>query len=193
MKFCQKAFLFTRTFFDFDDKTLNFIVRDDSSVFGFNIPYEEILTARSHQTVNEAWIELVGYIGVAYAWIDWNFIDRPAGNAPSLLVIIIAVISLALSVAGRFWFRSDATFINTPLGRIVILGDDQHDRIVKEIFERRKKALRGLLGTVNPLNYPQEEIERFRWLRDENLISAEEFNSAYAEITSRQVQSESTS
>lgn len=185
MKFTQKKFAFTRASFEFGERKLDYVFKDENGVSGFSIGYENIGSEKSHRTLGELWIDFFFGMSLIYTILDYKIISNGRGM-PDWITIGMIIFTLLLGLLGKFKFKGEATVIGTSLGNIIVLSDDQSSQIIAEIFKRRKDALRRMLGTMNPLNYPQDEINKFRWLRDEEIITPTEFNTAFVEITSLQ-------
>jgi hypothetical protein len=66
--------------------------------------------------------------------------------------------------------------------KVYVIQERYHDVIVEEIKGRRIQQLRKYYGDVDPENDPENEIEKFRWLQKEGVISEEELKQKIAEI-----------
>jgi hypothetical protein len=85
-----------------------------------------------------------------------------------------AVAALSISIALRWRFRNAYTTIPTAKGKLLLLRDKQHDLVLQELESRRMKELRKL-ATIDPLNSPQAELRKFEWLKEQEVITQEEF------------------
>ena len=59
-------------------------------------------------------------------------------------------------------------------GNVFVIQDKAHDEIIDELNRRRKLQLLSWYGDVNPENDLEHEIQKFRWLADQEVISKEE-------------------
>ncbi len=174
MKFTQKRHFFVSTHFDFKDDKLEFLIKDVRQDYGFSIHYDDIDSKKSFTTLKEKWPSAFSAVAYIFFVLDVFWISKgfsPVGQG----MLATAILFMAI---GSF-FKVDATLIPTEMGNIVILPDKNHDKIVSEIFSRRRDVLKNIYGIVNPLNHPENEINRFRWLRDEDIITPSEFEAAY--------------
>ena len=78
--------------------------------------------------------------------------------------------------------KTTITSLGSDDGEIALLHDGNHDRIMAEIRERRKKQLLDWYGNINFANDPEEEIRKFHWLHSQNLISADQLQKIIAAI-----------
>jgi hypothetical protein len=101
---------------------------------------------------------------------------------------VCALIGLGLVIAQqRKWVSSRYTIFRIPnpetsVKGIKVLHDENHDRIVSEIKSRWKARLRRLFLSIDDTNDPVKESKKFDWLRDNDVISAEEYAAALAQI-----------
>ena len=74
-----------------------------------------------------------------------------------------------------YWFSATKwTVFSGENSTIYVLKDAQHDAIIAELEARRKNQLLSWYGEVNPENEIEQEINKFHWLRNHDLISEEE-------------------
>ncbi len=59
-------------------------------------------------------------------------------------------------------------------GNVFVIQDKNHDKIINEINARRKSQLLDWYGEVNPENELEQEIGKFKWLVEQEVISKEE-------------------
>lgn len=174
MKFIQKRHFFVSTHFDFKAEKLEFLIKDVHQDHGFSIRYDDIDNKKSFTTLKEKWPSVFSAIAYIFFVLDVFWISKgfsPIGQG----ILATAIFFMAI---GSF-LKADATLIPTEMGNIVILPDKNHDKIVSEIFSRRRDVLKGIYGIINPLNHPENEISKFRWLMDEDIITRSEFEAAY--------------
>lgn len=168
----------TKTAFEFRPTALRYSVEDAGGQGTFSVPYEEIPSEAGELTERNAWFR-----NVAYLWM------------------LIGVVSIVLHVSehgelgGGFWlliggityavyrFKTVTyTVYDTRYGRVFVIRDKHHDRIVAELGERRAGALRSRFATVDAGNEPEDEVRKFEWLREEGAISDAEFEDYVRQI-----------
>lgn len=66
------------------------------------------------------------------------------------------------------------TYLGSDDGEIAIFHDKNHDLIMAEIRERRKRQLLDWYGNINFANDPEDEIRKFHWLHSQDLINADQ-------------------
>ena len=74
------------------------------------------------------------------------------------------------------------TIVDAEKGRIFIIQDAQHSKILDEISIRRNKQWKLWYGSVNYENDPQSELIKFKWLLDKNVISEDEFKTVKLDL-----------
>ena len=58
---------------------------------------------------------------------------------------------------------------------MLVLRDRRHDEVLKALESRRVRELQKL-AVINPLNTTNIEMQKFTWLKDEGVITEQEFN-----------------
>jgi len=51
-----------------------------------------------------------------------------------------------------------------------------------EIYKRRKAEILRIYGEVDTLNHPELELKKFLWLKEEGVVSEQEFEDARMKI-----------
>jgi hypothetical protein len=142
---------------------------------GFNVKYELLPKPFDYRTFRPADIFvifplfLVASLTLFEAATTW-------GNAYSLLGVMLScgLTFCGISYGLRRLLKKEYTALATTAGTILIAKDDQHDLILAELQGRRAAALKNF-AVVNPLVLPWSEIKKFKWLRDEAIISDHDF------------------
>ena len=98
-------------------------------------------------------------------------------------MFILAIIFCGIGYGLRRLLKRDYTFLGTPAGSLLIVKDGKHDRIVKELQTRRVAALTEA-AVVNPLEPAWMQIKKFKWLKDEGIISDDSFKAYREQILS---------
>lgn len=84
------------------------------------------------------------------------------------------VVGLSALLRRRPYFRRLYTSLPSRNGKLLLLRNADHDKILHELETRRLRALRKF-AMVDALNAPQAELKRLRWLKEEGAITEEEF------------------
>ncbi len=62
-----------------------------------------------------------------------------------------------------------------------MIQDREHDRIVDEINRRRKDQLLALYGELDMRNTLEDEIAKFSWLHEQDVLSKDELEGRLAQ------------
>ncbi|MEX2963464.1 hypothetical protein [Microbulbifer sp. TYP-18] len=66
------------------------------------------------------------------------------------------------------------TIFKSKEGNIFVIQDKFHDKILNEILLRRKAQMLQWYGEVNTENELEKEIEKFKWLGEQEVLSEAE-------------------
>lgn len=148
---------------------------------GFNAKYETLPNAFDYRTFRPKsmfmrivllimWIFIVSHL-VTDDRSDFTFIG---------FILVFGAVCAALGYGFKFLFKKEYTVLATATGNLLIVKDRQHDRIITELQARRMSALKKFV-VVDKLQDPWKEIKKFKWLRDQSVISPQEFD-MYADL-----------
>jgi len=177
--------------FDFGAETISHRMEDATGSIEFTVDYDDVefghttLKEKSTQLKWFAWIGLVGGTVALILWIGLLIF------APDREVSIpIAVILLPVSIGMMLRARANAnayTVLETPRGKLFVLKDDQHDRVIEEIETRRRAQYRVRHMDVNLESDPQQELRRHKTLHDLGVITDEELQQAETALADESV------
>ena len=171
MDISQKKFS-NKTKFEFEDESLKFTVKDKSGSQSFTVDYGSIPKDSGELEERNLWYRNVGGIWVllgAFFIVSRYFETGEFRNSIWLVIGLICLIT--------YWVAKTAyTVIDTEKGRLYIIKNKQHDEIISEIDARRKGQWLSWYGSLNLENNPEREINKFKWLLNEEVITKEEFN-----------------
>ncbi len=68
-------------------------------------------------------------------------------------------------------------------GNVFVIQDGKHDEIIEELNKRRKAQLLNWYGEVNPENEIKNEIGKFKWLAEQDVMTKEESERKIAQVT----------
>jgi hypothetical protein len=143
---------------------------------GFNVKYESLPADFDFQTFRPRNAYILHSVTFVAAVLPIVLL-RYRGNAlPVIGIALLVGIILAFVGSAIHWlYANDYTTLRTHNGDILIVEDAQHDRIISELRARRLAALKKT-AVVNRLQNPWYEVKRFKFLRDEGIISENDFN-----------------
>lgn len=178
MEFVQKKGSIKHTF-TLEDDTFNFAYKEKSGSGDTDFNYGDLPQKSSTQIQENEWLRNVGYlwcaIGVGSSIFDSYFQETLKINSFWMLIGSVCVL-LAFFTKVRF------TVFQTERGNIFVIKDKKHDLLIDELQVRRKKQMLSWYGDVNPDNERENEIDKFRWLVKQNVMSDEEAKIKIAEV-----------
>lgn len=80
----------------------------------------------------------------------------------------------AACIAWAYFSKIKYSVFQTERGNILVIQDKNHDRIVSKLKSRRKSQLLSWYGDINPENDLQQEIAKFKWLKEQKIISEQD-------------------
>lgn len=163
---------FNRCRYTFEDERFTCAMGDGHSSCTFAVNYADLPMDSMAMEERQPWLRHAAMLCALFATILLGvgfFIE-----VPEFLAITLALTGLICSVAHRF-FVTRFTAMKTDAGLITIICDDQHDDILKEMMERRRKQLLLWYGEIDYTNDPGEEIRKFHWLKSQGVIGEDEF------------------
>jgi hypothetical protein len=186
MRITQK-FSYLQTSFDFGDDELTYSFTDSRRKVGTSIRYskisEQILYVKAKRwaflyvPVFCAGVYLILGIYSLLVVKDVLFLYE----APILLTVfplMFMLYRLSNKPIGTFIIRTHSA-TNLP---IQILDDKKHSAILNEIEKRRKEQIRQEFAQVD-FNKPYyEELKKFNWLKEQEIISEQEYQQARQKI-----------
>ena len=178
MHFVQRAFIYNKAEFRFQEKNLDVVIDDGRLKIGFSAPYHEISAKRSMRSFSEkAFIYSALATLLALAAVYASTLGDIM-NTDSPLFMCLAAVGAILLVVSKY-VKFEATQIPVASGNtILIFHDDKLPVIVNEIMKRRKSEILRLYGEVDVLNDPKLELKKFSWLKEEGILSQESFEEA---------------
>ena len=166
----QKRFS-NRTSFTFAEDSLQYTVKDGTGRRTFSVEYAGISTDTGEIEERNDWYRNVGFfwvlIGVFLSYSRFN----ETGEIRISIWLTLGVICFAL----YGFLKTTFTTLDSEKGRIFIIQDSKHDEIKDEIDSRRKNQWFRWYGTVDYDNEPQNEIGKFQWLLDRDVITEDQF------------------
>ncbi|MEZ5690194.1 MAG: hypothetical protein R3D71_00830 [Rickettsiales bacterium] len=185
--FFQKKFPFVKIEHGFGAKYFHYSVGDEYAKTGFSIPYVEVPDENHVESFHRTYTSFMSAsiaVAVAAAYYGSKYLDKPVGIDKMDIGFLWFFMSIAIIIyiIGLFFGRYDATIIPTNMGDIVVVHDNSHQSIISEIYKRKKEEIIRIYGEVDSLNHPEDEMNKFLWLKDNNFISTQEFEKARTAI-----------
>jgi hypothetical protein len=174
--------------YDFGETALDYTLIDRSGQFQCIVQYESIDLKNYHtfrapsDIIFTAVLLLAGAIFIALAMLSLEReVQSFAGISGS------AFISVAVGQACRRGVKQ--TLFKAGQRQIKVLDGKNHHAIVNEIKRRSKERIRTLYANVDLSNDPNKEAQKFRWLRENEIIDEHEYNAALSRIAAAQAAS----
>ena len=180
MEIVQKRYS-TRVSFAFGDSELRYVVKDAGGSHTFSLPYASIPGDLDEIVERNAWFRNAGIFWVALGVLQVALTWQQGRGLRGSLWLSLGVACLVAYVLRKTTY----SIITTPKGRILVIRDRLHDRVMSEIVERRRGQWRDWYATVDLANDPAREIAKFDWLKEREAITDAEHHLAVAEIESR--------
>jgi hypothetical protein len=168
-----------QTTFEFGEDKLKYSIKDASGKKTFSTDYGAISDEDYDELeVKNEWFRNVGILWMLIGAFQIGSRFMESGKFSGSMWLTLGIICL---ITYRFKTTS-YTIVDAEKGRIFIIKDAQHSKILDEISTRRKKQWKIWYGSVNYENDPQSELNKFQWLLDKKAISEDEFKTVKLEI-----------
>jgi hypothetical protein len=168
-----------QTIFEFGEDKLKYSLKGTSGKKIFSTDYGAISDEDfdEFEEKNE-WFRNVGILWVLIGVFQIANRLMESGSFSGSMWLTLGIICL---ITYRYKTTS-YTIVDAETGRIFIIKDAQHSKILDEISSRRKKQWKIWYGSVNYENDSQNELNKFQWLLDKKVISEDEFKTVKLEI-----------
>ncbi len=168
----------------FGDGELIHTYKTKNSEQAVTVPYGEITKNVRTYTEENEWLRNVGIL-----WLALGFFTEILPMFVQKHELSLPFWSLAGAACYLVYLRSRARFteINANRFNIQILKDDpQHDVILKEVFARRAAHIMNSWGKLDLDEDPEYEIEKYRELVKDEVITVAEGEAFIARIRAHQ-------
>jgi hypothetical protein len=175
--FFRQRSLSTKLEFKFHPDYVEFYVAGlRGNLTGFNLKYETLPNAFDYRTHRPKDQFVTFPLTIVAAATLYELAIHPRDTASSIIgfMAVFGAVLCAVGYGLRGLLKKEYTVLVTPAGRLLIAKDRKHDAIVKELASRRTAALRRA-AVVDPQAPPWLEIKKFKWLRDEGIISEDDY------------------
>ncbi|MEZ8223378.1 hypothetical protein AB6C43_04975 [Vibrio splendidus] len=157
--------------FTFKDDHFNFAYEDKSGSGDTDMSYADFPQKSSIQIEQNEWLRNVGYLWCALGVFQLGYALYSdvslSGKGFWIMVGLVCVVWAHLSKVKYSVFSSER-------GHVFVIHDKNHQKIINELSVRRKSQLLDWYGEVNLENELEQEIKKFKWLEEQDVISKEE-------------------
>ncbi|MAH56307.1 MAG: hypothetical protein CL531_08680 [Aestuariibacter sp.] len=170
MEFIQKKRGVKQTFTLRDDH-FNFAYEDKSGSGDIDLNYVDLPQKSSVSIEQNEWLRNVGllWIALGVAQIGWAiFNDLSLSGKGFWLMVGMACVLWAHFSKTRY------SVFRTERGNVLVMQNKQHQQIVETLHARRKAQLLDWYGDVNPDNELENEIRKFQWLVEQDVMTQAE-------------------
>ena len=148
-----------QTRFEFGEDKLKYSIKDASGKTTFSTDYGSISDEDFDELEEKnTWFRNVGILWVLIGSVQIISRFMESGAFTGSMWLTLGVICL---ITYRFK-TTNYTIVDAEKGRIFIIQDDQHSKILDEISIRRNKQWKLWYGSVNYENDPQSELIKFK-------------------------------
>ena len=169
--------LSNKTAFVFKDNYLSYSLKDKQGSGDFDIRYTDFPKKPSEYIEQNEWLRNVGAI---WLLMGSYIVFQKMYNTGVFPGINIWMILGALCLIWFFVGITKFSLFTTEKTHVFVIKDKNHDQIVSEILNRRKEKYLELYGDINPENEIQYEIDKFKWLEEEGILTPEEVDQKIA-------------
>ena len=157
--------------FTFEDNHFNFAYEDKSGSGDADMNYADFPQKSSVKIEQNEWLRNVGYLWCALGVFQLGYaIYSEASISGKGFWIVLGLACIAWAHFSKVKY----SIFQAEHGNIYVIQDKKHDEIISELNTRRKKQLLNWYGEVNPENELENEIGKFKWLVEQNIITKEE-------------------
>ncbi|WP_334022387.1 hypothetical protein [Alteromonas sp. S015] len=170
MEFIQKKYS-TKHTFTFFDEHFNFAYKEKSGEGDIDLNYADVPNKHSIQIQQNDWLRNVGFLWIAIGVAQIGYaLYSEASLSGKGFWLLLGCLCLAWAAFSKIKY----SVFRTEKGNIFVINDKNHDSIIEEIKTRKNKQLLDWYGDINPNNELETEINKFKWLAEQNVISQEE-------------------
>lgn len=177
MEIVQKK-KFNKHTFTFKEDHFNFAYEDKSGSGDTDMNYADFPQKSSIQIEQNEWLRNVGYLWCALGVFQLGYaiyLESSISGKGFWIVIGLAC------VAWAHFSKVKYSVFKAERGNLFVIQDKNHDKIINELNARRKSQLLDWYGEVNPENELEQEIGKFKWLVEQEVISKEESDKKIAQ------------
>lgn len=165
--------------FTFNDDHFNFSYSDKSGSGDKDFNYAEFPRKCIIKIEQNEWLRNVGYLWIALGFFQLGHaIYAQASISGKGFWVVIGL----ACVIWAYFSKVKYSVFQAERGSIFIIQDKSHDEIINELKTRKNKQLLDWHGEINPENKADDEIEKFKWLAEQEVISQKEAETKITQI-----------
>lgn len=178
MQFVQRRFS-TRITFNFYDDILRYTIKDSNGSSSYKFKYEVIdIKNGSEVSIKNSWFRNIGIISVLFGFAQ---IYSQYLLTSTFVFPFWVLIGFSLLVIYQINVKQYKVY-PTDNGNVYIIRNKDYDRIFDELKARRNKKLKEQYFEIDFRNGMENEIAKYKWLEDENVITSEECKKKITEL-----------
>ncbi len=165
--------------FSFGQETFNYAYEGSAGKGDIDIYYGNLPKKCSESIEQNEWLRNVGFL-----WIVIGVFQSAYGSFTKgtfyldPMWLLIGGGCLAWAIMSKVTY----TIYRVEEGNILIIQDKQHDIIVNELLKRRKEQLLSWYADINMENELASEINKFKWLAEQEVLSEDESKQKIEEV-----------
>ena len=164
--------------FQFTDDSILYTAKTNTAESTDEIEYSTISANIWEYIEKNEWFRNVGFIWLGIGvWFEVLPLTRGEGGLPFWSVL--GVICL-----GIYFFHQIKFTVVEGSDKILVVQDEQHDKILEVIFSKRNEYVLDKYGEIDFDNHPDDEMSRFKAMKKEKVITDEEFTEIKGKIES---------
>lgn len=185
MEFVQKK-QSTRHTFTFHDEFFNFAYKEKSGEGDIDLNYVDMPEKYSIQIQSNDWLRNVGLLWIVIGVLQFGM---ALYSQTSLTGKGFWLFIGTLCVLWAYYSKVRYSVFQTDKGNVFVMHDKLHDRILEEVKSRKKGQLLSWYGDINPANDLENEIHKFKWLAEQQVITPQEAEQKIAQAEMMQQES----
>lgn len=165
----------------FEERGVRYTIKDKKSSDGFFAGFEEISNEVHYTTERVPWYLNAGILWCVIGAIQIGYMVKEEKiRFPFWLLIGIGCI------LWYFFTTIKYTYIKVNGGNLLIIQNKDHDRILKELYEKRNEYLKKEYDIVREEEIQNSEylLERFKWLAKLGVITKERLSEVEKQLDS---------
>ncbi|MCF2859790.1 hypothetical protein L1286_20110 [Pseudoalteromonas sp. SMS1] len=178
MEIVQKKRAIKHTF-TFEKERFNFAYKDKSGSGDLDFNYADVPKKCMIKIEQNEWLRNVGFLWIALGIFQLGYAiysQATLSGQGFWLIVGLACVTWA------HFSKIKYSVYQAERGNIFIIQDKKHDNIVSELNQRRSAQLLDWYGEINPGNELESEINKFKWLVDQNVMTKEQADTKIAQV-----------
>ncbi|HHG3261934.1 TPA: hypothetical protein ACPVXX_004568 [Vibrio parahaemolyticus] len=165
--------------FSFGDDRFNYGYEQSSGKGDVDLYYGDLPHKSSEIIEQNEWLRNVGILWIVIGVFQSGYgsFAREAFYLDPMWILIGGA-CLIWAVVSKITY----TVYNTNEVNLLIIQDKQHDAVVDTLMSRRKEQLLAWYSDINMENELANEINKFKWLAEQKVLSEEESKQKIEEV-----------